>query len=365
MKRIKGTHMARTWIGWTFLTALVAASAVVAAEGTHGGNGGVVMVCRKGGDPGTVQPIERIELLDVYQANSLKLEGGLEIPITRKNTPFRERIDQVLKLLQEEVSEEFATDLRWEYERAWEYKMPLREPPAIPARKRLSLTGDFTNIAFESGCHPEQLANYREDFLLYDPELYRALEASPTDLAGFWLHEPIYKIMRMRKYSRSSDETRELVAQLLADNPDTQRVHEIVESARWKGQGVIWVDPYHPPRSVRVELELLPDQSGNNAAPWRGVCALRGVGARDWPNPRIIAAAPVSTGSPRVELKLPTLPQQLKYTRIATLCGTEEEVMTQQQNHYPHRAQLLVDDVVVATKPEPHVTARPVDFQIQ
>jgi hypothetical protein len=294
------------WAG--AIAAGLVATASVWAEGTHGGNGGVVMVCREGGDDGTTRPIRRIELLDIYQAN-LREPFGMGIPVTRDKTRDPEaQIARALERLKDDPA--FRIDVEFELARARARKVFLPEPPEVEVRKRLPLTGDFSGMVKDDGCHYEQLAEYRgEKDLLVDPELYRAITASPanyTDTAAFWLHEAVYKVLRNRWAASNSDKSRRIVALLFADKADPAQLRALTESTAPRTQAPYtystWLDPRAIPATGTFDVRLDEQPDWKN---WKGNCKISASDSYDHPMV-ILAQIALNDAVPEGSASFPT-----------------------------------------------------------
>jgi hypothetical protein len=305
------------------LIPLVALLATVGgfAEGTHGGNGGVLMVCREGGDLGTQKPIERIELLDLYQANQEEGVGyGLPVSRDRATSPDAQ-IERALERLA--FDERFQRDVRAEIAAAKRNRRFLKEPPEVAVRKRLPLTGDFTGMVVDDGCHYEQLADYRDkSTLLVDPELYRALSASPdtfTDEAAFWTHEAVYRVFRNRLHAEDSDLARELVALLFTSTPNPERLQKIVSRAgpianEYYWADALWVAPEKVVHALVLRFDVNFSQSPHLA---KAKCYARIEYPREAWEKWITPEGP----SQSIRIDLDELPQSIKHYRLDAGCG--------------------------------------------
>lgn len=165
------------------------------------GNGGYSVVCRN--DNGQITSAELLDIYEgrvIYKKNYAVNLNTVEelIQIARHNLighgVFLAKLDKELKIVTENIY-------------------------FIPEGNELEPTDDAFPPIKKKGCKFEQLANFQDSGeLLISEEIYNHLDN--INKAALFLHEAIYSYRRKALAEETSVNTRKLVAQLLATNPD-------------------------------------------------------------------------------------------------------------------------------------------------
>lgn len=169
------------------------------------GNGGYSVVCR------TEQgQITSAELLDIYEGRVIykrnyavdlnSVEDLIEIAKSRVENyaGFWNKLNKELKLVNQNII-------------------------FIPAGNELEPTEDAFPPIKKRGCKFEQLANYQDSGeLLVSQEIYDHLDN--VNKAALLIHEAVYSYRRKALGETTSQNSRRLVAQLMANNPDTNTI---------------------------------------------------------------------------------------------------------------------------------------------
>lgn len=166
------------------------------------GNGGYSIVCRDN-ESGT---INSAELLDIYEGRILYKRNFLS---------NEKSLEELIALAEEKVSIYgfFATKLRKEINLIEKNKI------YIPAGNELEPTDDAFPPIKKKGCKFEQLANYTNSGeVLISSEIYDELDN--LNKAALIIHEAIYSIRRKALGEPTSQNTRRLVAHIMASNGD-------------------------------------------------------------------------------------------------------------------------------------------------
>lgn len=165
------------------------------------GNGGYSIVCR---DSNSL--IASAELLDVYEGRLLyKKSYSVDL-----NT-----VEELVKIAQDRVRKYvlFASKLNKEID------LIEKNLVFIPEGHELESTEDAFPVIKKKGCEFEQLANYTEaGEVLVSQEIFDRIDN--LNKAALILHEAIYSIRRKALGETTSQNTRRLVSQLMATNPD-------------------------------------------------------------------------------------------------------------------------------------------------
>lgn len=167
------------------------------------GNGGYSIVCRdtEGG------PITSAELLDIYEGRVL---------YKRHYEVNQNSVNDLIEQAKAKVAEFgfFASKLQKEF------LLIENNTIFIPAGNELEPTEDAFPPIKKKGCKFEQLANYTNSGeLLISSEIYDELDN--VNKAALIIHEAIYSIRRKALGETTSQNTRRLVAHLMATNGDS------------------------------------------------------------------------------------------------------------------------------------------------
>ncbi|WP_408096560.1 hypothetical protein ACJVC5_16095 [Peredibacter sp. HCB2-198] len=183
----------------TMLAGLLFCLKVMAAG--EKGNGGYSIVCRDSN-----YQITSAELLDTYEGRLLfKKNYAVEL----------NSVEELVKVAQERVRKYvlFASKLNKEI------NLIEKNLIFIPEGHELESTDDAFPVIKKKGCEFEQLANYTEAGEVFvSQEIYNHLDN--VNKAALILHEAIYSIRRKALGETTSQNTRRLVSQLMATNPD-------------------------------------------------------------------------------------------------------------------------------------------------
>lgn len=187
----------------------------ISAYAGEKGNGGYSIVCRS--DEGL---IESAELLDIY-------EGRI---ISRRNYAVNlNSVEDLIFLAKERLNLYglFLAKLDSELVKVKSNVI------FIPAGHELEPTDDAFPPIKKKGCKFEQLANFQDSGeLLVSEEIFEHLDN--VNKAALFLHEAIYSYRRKALGEETSVNTRKLVAQLLATNPDEKVIDKWVSDTLYR-----------------------------------------------------------------------------------------------------------------------------------
>lgn len=173
------------------------------------GNGGYSVVCRD-----NLGQITSAELLDIYEGRVIyKKNYAVEL-----NT-----VDDLINIAKSRVANyaAFANKLNREL------KLVNENIIFIPAGNELEPTDDAFPPIKKQGCKFEQLANYQDSGeLLISQEIFDHLDN--VNKAALFIHEAVYSYRRKALGETTSQNSRKLVAQIMAKNPDANAIDRSV-----------------------------------------------------------------------------------------------------------------------------------------
>ncbi len=184
--------------------------------GADSSGGGKVVVCRDQN-----QVIKSIQLLDLYEASALY---GLSPKMLAAN------IDASLEVVKAKLREVYKDTSFMSPTDHWidDAKKAFR---LLPKNSVLESVNDAAVIALPAGCQTEQLALYKDDFLLLvNQDLWNVLD--DLNKAALYVHEAIYRFERTGNKTTNSVHARKLVGHLFSDFKLTPVMEGIPEKAQ-------------------------------------------------------------------------------------------------------------------------------------
>lgn len=212
-------------------------------------HGGVAIVCPPGSEFPTM-------LLDIWEATR-----ELNLTLTSKPSSVKEQMVEVIRRL--------TPYPRTQRDFIWNHQRIFAKRSYIDPRMKMPLTGDFSGRVLPKECNYGQLGTYRGGWHLDIDGTIEALMDN-TGITGFETHEVVYKMDRDRNGAKTSDNSRELVAYLLADQENSDQIARYMGSAEKltskTGENQIWIDPFSKePIALKITMTATPIK---HRAPW-------------------------------------------------------------------------------------------------
>jgi hypothetical protein len=188
---------------------LIVLACILTTESQAGdarGNGGGGVICKANGKI-------NVQLLDFWEGETLK---GLKIK--KSQSPVSQQIGAALQALIDKGQIAYSGYLG-NYAGEFYTNVEVKGEGFLPQGVSIEPPRDALNKFIKTGCELGGIALFDDEYKILDVdrELYEAL--SPTDKAGLFVHETIYRVLRERFHVTDSVVARNLTACVFSETP--------------------------------------------------------------------------------------------------------------------------------------------------